>query len=82
MRVIVTGDRNWNAPILTKQVVNRLLLKHGQDLVIVHGGATGIDQSFAEACAELGVEQEAHPARWDDLKGPGVTVHELRVTIV
>jgi hypothetical protein len=42
----------------------------------VHGGATGIDQSFAEACAELGVEQEAHPARWDDLYAPGALIRE------
>jgi hypothetical protein len=67
MRVIVTGDRNWYAPDLAKEVVNRLLVKHGAGLVIVHGGATGIDQSFAEACTELGVEQEGHPARSDDL---------------
>jgi hypothetical protein len=26
--------------------------------VIVHGGAIGIDRSFAEACGELGIEQE------------------------
>jgi hypothetical protein len=42
--------------------------------VIVHGAATGIDQSFAEACAKLGVEQEPHLARWDDLDAPGAVV--------
>jgi hypothetical protein len=74
MRVLVTGDRRWYAPDLAVQVVNRLLFRYGPDLVIVHGAATGIDASFAKACAELGVEQEPHPARWNDLKAPGAVI--------
>ena len=74
MRIIVTGDRNWYAPDLAEQVLNRLLLRYGPGLVIVHGGATGIDRSFAEACGELGVEQEAHPAGWDDLDHPEAVI--------
>lgn len=62
MRIFVTGDRNWFAPDLAEQVLNRLLARYGPGLVIVHGGATGIDRSFAEACGELGIEQKAHPA--------------------
>jgi len=41
MRVIVTGDRDWYAPDLAAEVVKRLLVRYGPDLVIVHGGATG-----------------------------------------
>src|SRR5688572_21297659 len=74
MRIIVTGDRNWYAPDLAEQVVNRLLLRCGPGLVIVHGGATGIDRSFAEACDDLGVDQEAHPARWEDLDHPQAVI--------
>jgi hypothetical protein len=74
MRVLVTGDRRWYAPDLAVQVVNRLLCRYGPDLVIVHGAATGIDASFAEACADLSVEQEPHPARWKDLKAVGAVV--------
>jgi hypothetical protein len=59
--------RSWYAPGLAEDVVGRLILKHGRGLEIVQGGATGIDRSFAEACAELGVEQEAHCARLDEL---------------
>jgi hypothetical protein len=29
MRVIVTGDRNWYAPELAEQVINRLLARYG-----------------------------------------------------
>jgi len=74
MRVIVTGDRNWYAPDLAEQVLNRLLLRYGPGLVIVHGAATGIDRSFAEACDEMGVEQEAHPARWEELGAPRAVI--------
>jgi hypothetical protein len=76
MRVIVTGDRNWYAPELAEKVVNRLRLRFGRGLVIVHCAATGIDQSFAEACAKLGVAQEPHPARWDDLEAPEAVVRQ------
>ena len=74
MRIIVTGDQNWYAPDLAEQVLNRLLLRYGPGLVIVHGGATGIDRSFAEACGELGVDQEAHPARWEELNHPEAVI--------
>jgi hypothetical protein len=54
--------------------VGRLLLRHGPELVVVHGAATGIEQSIAEACAELGVEQEAHHARWQHLDHPEAVI--------
>jgi hypothetical protein len=74
MRVLVTGDRHWYAPDLARQVVNRLLARYGPDLVIVYGVATGIDTSFVEACDDLGVAQELHPARWKDLKAPEAVI--------
>jgi hypothetical protein len=54
MRVIITGDRNWCAPELAAEVVKRLLIRYGRDLVIVHGGAIGIDRSFAATVAIRG----------------------------
>jgi hypothetical protein len=76
MRIIVIGDRNWYAPDLAEQVLNRLLLRHGPSLVIVHGGATGIDRSFAEACGEVGIDQEAHPADWGALDHPEAVIRQ------
>jgi hypothetical protein len=70
----VTGDRNWYAPDFAEEVLNRLIIRYGPGLVIVHGGATGIDRSFAEACGEVGVEQEAHPARWEELDHPDAVI--------
>jgi hypothetical protein len=40
MRIIVTGDRNWNAHELGEAVVRRLRVRYGQDIVIVHGRIT------------------------------------------
>jgi YspA, cpYpsA-related SLOG family len=79
MRILVTGDRHWYAPDLAEQVLNRLLVRYGPGLVIVHGATTAIDRSFAEACADLGIEQEAHPARREGLDHPeSVIRHDKR----
>jgi hypothetical protein len=76
MRVIVTGDRNWYAPELAADVVKRLLVRYGPDLVVVHGGATGIDWSFTQACGNLGIKVEVHPAGWDDLERTGAVIRQ------
>ncbi len=47
MRILVTGDRHWRCDELAERVVNRLLARYGPDLVIIHGGAPGVDQSFS-----------------------------------
>jgi len=52
MRVLVTGDRAWYDP---ESALGRLIARHGAGFTIVHGGATGIDKNFAEACGELGI---------------------------
>jgi hypothetical protein len=76
MRVIITGDRNWYAPEMAAEVVRRLLVRYGPDLVIVHRGASGIDWSFTQACGNLGVKVEVHPARWELLDVSGALVRQ------
>ncbi len=68
MRILVTGDRHWNCTDLAERVVNRLLARYGPDMVIIHGGACGVDEAFAKACRKLGVVAEPHLA---DSKGLG-----------
>lgn len=65
MRVLITGCRHWCGPDMAESVVARLIAKYGPAITIVHGAAKGIDQSFAEACRELGIKDEPHPADWD-----------------
>ncbi|APW63549.1 SLOG family protein [Paludisphaera borealis] len=78
MRIIVTGDRKWYVPELAEAILARLILRYGGSLVIVHGAATGVDQSFSEACADSGIEQERHPARWEDVYVEGAVVRHDR----
>ena len=67
MRILITGDRHWRCDELAEQVLNRLLGRYGPETVIVHGGAPGVDQSFALACRELGITAEPHLADWKGL---------------
>jgi YspA, cpYpsA-related SLOG family len=62
MRILVAGDRHWRCDDLAEQILSRLLARYGPDLVIVHGGACGVDNAFDEACRELGIVAEAHLA--------------------
>ena len=74
MRVIVTGSRSWYCPALAELVVGRLVARHGAGLVIVHGGAEGVDRAFAEAAEDAGVEAEPHPAQWGEIHHPRAVV--------
>jgi YspA, cpYpsA-related SLOG family len=67
MRILITGDRHWRCDDLAAQILNRLLVRYGPDLVIVHGGAPGVDQAFHVACQTLGVTVEPHLADWKGL---------------
>jgi hypothetical protein len=52
---------------LAEQIINRLLARYGPELIIVHGGAPGVDNAFATACRELGIVAEPHLADWKGL---------------
>lgn len=66
VRVIITGDRHWRCPALARRVIAGLVDRHGlSHLTIVHGAAPGVDTSFAVEARDAGVEEEAHPARWE-----------------
>jgi hypothetical protein len=64
MRILITGDRYWACHKLAAEILRRLITRYGPDLVIVHGDATGVDESFGTAAKGFGLTIEAHPARW------------------
>lgn len=64
MRIVVTGCRDWYIPDVAESVVARFLARYGPGIVVINGGAPGIDQSFREACAELGIACETYEADW------------------
>jgi hypothetical protein len=67
MRILITGDWHWRCDDLAEQIINRLLARYGPELIIVHGGAPGVDNAFATACRELGIVAEPHLADWKGL---------------
>lgn len=69
MRILITGDRNWNCRDIAERVLTSLRSRHGRGLTIVHGDATGVDAAFKTWCKRLGITAEAHPADWSN--GPG-----------
>jgi hypothetical protein len=66
-RVLITGSRDWFPTDLIESILERLRARHGAALLIVHGAcSTGVDATFRAACESAGVDQERHPAAWQD----------------
>lgn len=66
-RVIVTGDRHWYCESLAYKVVRGIVAKHGPEVVIVEGGAEGVDWAFHVAADGCGVATERFEADWKTL---------------
>lgn len=64
-RVLVCGDRDWPCFDLADRIVERLRVRYGRDLVIVHGCARGVDGAFDSAAKVRGLSCELHPAKWE-----------------
>ena len=60
MKVLVTGDRNWQDASL---IYNALL--KGCATSIVHGGARGADILSGNAAYALSITAKVYPAQWD-----------------
>lgn len=61
-RILVTGSRAWDRP----DVIYRALsdLAHQGRATLVHGGASGADQTAGRAARQLGWDVEVYPAQW------------------
>jgi hypothetical protein len=57
---------------LATVILRRLIARYGLALKIVHGGQTGVDQSFSEACKSLGVSVEVRLANWPQTGHPTI----------
>ncbi|MGO9469965.1 MAG: SLOG family protein [Isosphaeraceae bacterium] len=67
MRILVTGDRFRTCPKLATSILRRLVARYSPGITIIHGGAPGVENSFASACRELGISAEPHLADWKGL---------------
>lgn len=65
MRVLICGDRNWDAPWPITIIVRAL--KHGAEPpTIIEGEARGADTMAARSAERMGVALERYPAKWDE----------------
>jgi len=60
LKVLITGDRNWN----NKTAIKRELSKFPPETIIIHGGARGADKLAGEVAKELGFQVQEYPADW------------------
>jgi hypothetical protein len=60
MKVLVTGDREWNDPDL----IERHLKKLPPDTIIIQGGARGADSLAKGVARKLGFKVKTYPANW------------------
>lgn len=63
----MTGSRGWNDPQVSREALQASLALLGAAAagsVLVHGAARGADALLADEARKLGMEPEAHPARW------------------
>ena len=72
MRIVVTGERAWACDELAMVILQRLIARYGRDIVVVHGGFPGVDQSFNKACKSLGVTVEVRLAEWPQTGTPTI----------
>lgn len=63
-RVIVCGSRDFSDEAHLADVMDRVLAKH-PDLLIIQGGAKGADSLAHQWAANTGVPQETFLANWD-----------------
>lgn len=64
-RVLVTGGRDYGDPAKVYSWLDSVSLLYGRDIVLIHGGARGLD-TIADSWAKA--RQQIHvclPAQWD-----------------
>lgn len=60
MRLLVTGDRNWD----NISVVVQALSQYSNDSILIHGNCKGADLTAAVVAEEFGFEIISCPAHW------------------
>ena len=58
MRIVVTGDAEWNCPELAASTMRRLIARYGPDITIIVGAEQGVTASFATAANDMGIRVE------------------------
>jgi YspA, cpYpsA-related SLOG family len=64
-RILITGSRTWTDAETIRAAIRQAALRC-PDAVVVHGAAHGADRLAGAAARALGLQEEQHPARWDE----------------
>ncbi|MFE7243715.1 SLOG family protein [Streptomyces sp. NPDC057580] len=67
LRVLVCGSRRWPWPESVEAVLDRLAARHGDQLVVIEGAATGADAAAHKWCLSKGLgpdRHRCHPVDW------------------
>lgn len=66
MKIVVTGDRNWEDRVTVETAMRLLMPVHDREgITIIAGGARGLDTIAAEIAESYGYAVEIHEANWD-----------------
>ncbi|MEV7068956.1 SLOG family protein [Streptomyces collinus] len=66
-RVLICGSRRWPWPSAVEAVLDRLLARYGDRLVVIEGSATGADAAACTWCCRHGLDADrhrCHPVDW------------------
>ncbi len=72
MRIVVTDERSSACNDRAMVIVQRLIARYGRDIVVIHGGCPGVDESFKKACKRLGIAVEVRLATWPQSGTPTI----------
>lgn len=67
-RALICGSRAWPWPWVVTEVLHRLFRRHGNNLVIIEGAATGADQAAHQWCLDGHWNDRRHrcyPVDWE-----------------
>lgn len=64
-KILICGGRNWRDKESVKTVIESLVRKLGDEIIIIHGGATGADTLAGDVALELRLPHVCVPAKWN-----------------
>ena len=68
MKILVTGDREWDNPLTILDAFIRFLEDYSlepSDVTVIHGDARGADKLSAHVAEEMGMKPIPYPAEWN-----------------
>jgi hypothetical protein len=75
-KVLICGSRFWNRPLWIRFIVGQLKRQYGDNTVIIHGAAKGVDRIAGQAAKEMDLEVREYPADWSKGRYAGFVRNE------